>query len=620
MRGMHGARRSWPWRLGTVIAAACFVVAAHPSGHALDRPASEWVEQTLAGMSVDEQVGQLLVPSLGSGFVSTDSDTFDRLARLVRECHVGGFHVLGGVEAAPAVLLNPAYRTVSFGQPLAVAALLNRLQALSRVPLLNTADFETGLGFRLDGATTFPREMALAAIAMADEADGVRAVRESARITAVEARAIGVHVNLAPVADVNSNPRNPVINTRSFGEDVDLAGRLAAAYVAGAREGGLIATLKHFPGHGGVDADSHLGLPIVSSPREQIDRIDLPPFRRGIEAGAEAVMVAHLQVPALDPAPSTPATFSAAIVDGVLRGRLGFQGLVYTDSMSMDAITKLVPPGEAAVRAVAAGVDQVLDPPDPGAAFDALRSAVASGRLSRDRLAKSVRRVLAVKASAGLTKSGTVDLGAIADQVGGRMHRMAAREDATRSVTLVRDERHEVPLAVPPDTPVLYLSVLDYPDNWLIAPGRTFIPELRRRFPRVTAIEFSDRTSSSELDLIRAMASRFGAIVAGVFVRTASGSGRMDLSPQPAKLLDEVDAIASRERIPFVTCVFGNPYTAARLPGTAAMLLTYDLGDLPELAAVRALVGDESIGGRLPISIPGVFPIGYGLTRAGATR
>ena len=296
----------------------------------LDRAAERWVEQTLQTLTPDEKIGQLIVPSFESNFLSTDSDTFEMLSRLVREDHVGGFHVFGASQPAPSVLLGSGYGTVILGQPFSAAFLINRLQAMSGVPLLNTADFETGVGFRIAGATAFPRQMAMGAI---PGADGLRLVREEARITAIESRAIGVQVNFAPVADVNNNARNPVINIRSYGEDPGRVAALVGGYVAGARDGKMIATIKHFPGHGDTDVDSHLGLPVIAYDRERLNNVELVPFRLGVEQGAPAVMAAHIVLPALDPAPSTPATFSRPMLQDLLRTEMGFGGLVYTDSM-----------------------------------------------------------------------------------------------------------------------------------------------------------------------------------------------------------------------------------------------------------------------------------------------
>ncbi len=605
---------------GFVLAAvlATGVVAATPRDpFVLDQAAERWVTETRKKLTLDEKIGQLIVPTFESNYLSSDSDTFESLARLVREYHVSGFHVFGASQPAPPVLLNPGYGTVILGQPLSAAFLVNRLQALSAVPLLNTADFETGAGFRLSGATAFPRQMAMGAIARGDD---VRLVREEARITAVESRAMGIHVNFAPVADVNNNPRNPVINTRSYGEDPARVAALVGAYLQGARDGGMIATLKHFPGHGDTDVDSHIGLPVVTFDRARLDRLELVPFKFGMEQGAGAVMAAHIELPALDPTPSTPATFSAPVLRRLLRDELGFGGLVYTDSMSMDAVAKMLPPGEGAVRAVLGGADLVLHSPDPIAAFKGVKAAMAAGRISEARLDESVERVLRAKASVGLHVRRAIDLDAVPENVGGRAHLAVAQEAFTRSITLVKDERHQVPLAIPRDTAVLYLSVLDYPSGWQIAaPGRTFIPELKKRWPQVTAIEVSDHTPLAELALVRSTASRYGAIVVSVYVRASSGSGRLDLAEPLVRLLRDVGRAASQAGTPMVTTFFGNPYVAAAIPDLPAVLLTYDFYDMAEASAVRAIAGEAAISGKLPIALPGYFPIGHGLDRVART-
>ena len=330
------------------IAAALLLpaAAAAPEPFPLDRAGERWVEQTLKTMTADEKIGQLIIPSFESSFLSTDSDTFDHLATLVRDYHVGGFHVFGASEAAPPVLLNPTYGTTTLGSPLAAASILNRLQALSRVPLMNSADFETGPGFRLAGATTFPRQMAfgaagdVAARARGGAHHGGRGARDR-RAGELRARRRRERQPAQPghqhaLVRPGSGARRP---------------RSSSAYVAGARDGGMIATLKHFPGHGDTDTDTHLGLAVVAHDRDELDKVELVPFRLGIAGGAQAVMTSHIELPAIDAAPATPATFSSKIVDGLLRGDLGFGGLVYTDSMSMEAVTKLVAPGEGAVRA-----------------------------------------------------------------------------------------------------------------------------------------------------------------------------------------------------------------------------------------------------------------------------
>jgi beta-glucosidase-like glycosyl hydrolase len=561
-------------------------------------------------MTLDQKIGQLIVISLESGFIPTDSDAFERVARAIREYHVGGVILFGVTEPSAGPLANAIAGGPALGQPLAAASTLNRLQRLSRVPLLVAADFEVGLGMRLAGATTFPRAMAFGA------AGDPSLVEDAARVTAGEARAIGVHLNLAPVSDVNNNPRNPVINTRSFGESPDQVARMAAAAVRGLQAGGMLATLKHFPGHGDTDVDSHLGLPIVPHARARLDAVELLPFRAGITAGAAAVMTSHLELPMLEPIPDTPATFSRAIATTLLRNELGFGGLVLTDSMKMQGLAKLAAPREAVVRAILAGHDMLIDVADAEEAFFAIGAAIERGELSLDRLDQSVTRILQAKARLGLHRQRTVDLDAIPDRVGSRAARAIADNVAARAITLVRDDRDSVPLRLPATASILYLSVLDYPGGWSVAaPSRIVAPSLRARWPRLTAVEVTDRTSAAELDRLIASLDDYDAIVAGVFVRTTSGSGRMDLPASLAQLLNEAGRRARTRDVPMVALLFGNPYTAAFLPDVPAMLLAYDYYDVAERAASGALLGATSVSGRLPVSLSSEYPLGYGLQR-----
>jgi beta-N-acetylhexosaminidase len=581
-----------------------------PLPETLDKTAVQWVEATFKKMSLDDKVGQLVVSSLNSTYLSSDTEIYEALTQKVGKLRVGGFHVFGGTEPIPNVLLNNNYGNVVLGQPLAAASLLNRLQSLSSIPLLNTADFEAGAGFRIQGATVFPRAMAVGA------AGDEKLAFESARITALESRAMGVHVNFAPIADVNNNARNPVINTRAFGEQPDAVGRLASAYVRGLHAGGVLATLKHFPGHGDTDVDSHLGLPVINHPRERLEQVELAPFRAGLASGADAVMTAHIQLPALDPSEFSPATLSQPIVTGLLRGQLKFDGLIYTDSMGMDAVAKRMSPGEAAARAIKAGNDIVLHSPDDAAAVAGIKTAVEKGEISQAQLDASVRRVLAAKARLGLHKTRLVSLDDVPKIVGGRAHGTVAQELSKRSITLVKDDRNQVPLRVPREASVLYLSILDYASNWRIAaPSRTILPGIRQRWPATTAIELSDRSTTSEIDLVRASAPRYDAIVASVFVRAASGSGRMDLAPSLVRLLSDLARATVNSPRPFITVFFGNPYVPAGVTGLPAILLTYDFYDLAEGSALRALTGEAPITGRLPIALPGMAEAGWGIVR-----
>jgi beta-N-acetylhexosaminidase len=597
-------------QLRVVLIAVVLAAAAVSAQTPLDREAQRWVDATMKKLTVDQMVGQLLMPRFFGTYTSSDSDIYEELARLVHEAHIGGVIGFGGEEPAPQVLLNPTYGPIILGQPFALASMFNRLQTISSVPLLTAADFEWGVGMRIAGATRFPRAMAFGA------ADDEALAVEAGRVTAAEGRALGVHINLAPVADVNNNARNPVINIRSFGEDPRRVGALASAWVRGIQQGGMLATLKHFPGHGDTAVDSHLGLPLIEHPRERLDQVELAPFKAGINAGAAAVMVAHVELPALDPAKG-PATLSRPVVTGLLRDQLRFGGLIITDAMNMDGVTRLGTAAENAVKAFVAGNDLLLDFSDTRDAFRGLKAAVDSGVISRERLESSVRRILTEKSRLGLHKQRTVSLDAIPLTVGGRRHAEVARRVSERSITLIKDERNTIPLKLPPTASVLYLSVLDYPRGWRIAsPSRTLLPALRSRWANLQAIEISDAASPNELTLVRAMASRFDAIVAGIYVRAASGTGRLDLAPPVATLLQDLARSSERSSQPFAAAFFGSPYVPMSVPDIPAMLLTYDFSDDAETTAVRAMTGEIPIGGKLPVALPGLYPLGHGLTRS----
>jgi beta-N-acetylhexosaminidase len=574
------------------------------------REAGLWVTKTLAKMTLDEKIGQLIFSSINAAYLSTDSEEFERLRHLVRDLKVGGFHVFGSAEALPQVMLNPVWgggNAARKGEPYSAAMLLNRLQSESAVPLLTSGDFEGGAAYILNGATRLPRAMVIGATG--DEQMAFKA----GVVAATEARAVGVNIDFYPVVDVNNNARNPVINLRSFGEDPALVSRMAVAYIKGIQSTGAFATAKHFPGHGDTNVDTHLGLAVINHPRERLDQVELVPFKAAIAAGVDAVMSSHIVLPALDPSPGIPATLSRPILTGILRDELKFGGLIFTDSMTMDAISKMFSHDKAAAQAVKAGVDFVLHSPDDDAAFKGIKAAVAAGEISEAQVDASVERILRAKARLGLHANRQVDPAGIAAKFGSRAHAQIAQEINDKGITLVKDERSQVPLAAPRDANVLYLSVLDYASGWREGiPSRTMIPELKKRWPNLTTIEVTDRTTASEYELIRALVKRADAVIAGVFVRIASYSGRMDLSQAQIALLDSVAA----QNKPFAAVCFGNPYTATFLPKLPAVLLGYEFSDFTERAAAKALAGEIPVGGKLPIQLPGMFPIGHGLTRA----
>lgn len=562
-----------------------------------------------AELSQDEKIGQLFVYPATGRFMNESSEEYRALVHQVRDNRVGGILWF---------LLSDVSET---------ARLNRRLQAIARRPLLIAADLEAGVGMRFLDTTNWPWPMAVAATG-----DPSFAERQG-RIVAEEARAIGVNQVYAPVADVNVDPGNPAINVRSYGEDPETVGRFVAAFVRGVQAGGVLATAKHFPGHGDTRIDSHRALPVLRADRARIERVELVPFRAAIAAGVGAVMTAHLSVPALDatPAPvralapgenpetddaaeiardaTVPASLSPAIVEGLLRRELGFAGLVVTDAVDMGGIVDHFDPGDAAVRAVLAGGDQVIKSPDTDAAIAGVRRAVAEGRISAARLDQSVARILEAKRRFPAASPDPEAPFRIVDRP---EHRALAQEIAGRAVTLV----HEAPGALPLASTqrVVHLVVNDVAS--VAPPGRELARELELRFSRAPQTFVLDpRSRAEDVEPVLEAAAGADAVLVSLFVRVRTGTGKLVL-PEPAR--DAIERLSSTGAR-LVAVSFGNPYVASDLPGLPTYLAAY--GDQPvmQVAAARALFGEAPITGRLPVTIQGVAERGSGISKE-ATR
>jgi beta-N-acetylhexosaminidase len=561
-------------------------------------------------MPLEAKVGQLFVVPANGVFVSEDSEPFQTLRHHVLDNKVGG------------VIL---FRSNVYG----AAVLVQKLQEMASVPLLVSADLEAGTGMRFEDTTYGPWAMAIAATG-----DPSLAERRG-RATAEEARAIGVAQVFAPVADVNVNPDNPVINVRSFGEDPEDVARYVVAAVHGLQSGQVLATLKHFPGHGDTAADSHRSLATVTAGKGRLESVELVPFRAGIAAGAEAVMVAHVSVPALDdtPAPvlpnappspdavgetpevvagSVPATVSAPIVTGVLRTELGFKGLVVTDSMRMGAITSHFEPGEAAIRAILAGADQILMPSDPDAAIAAVLAAVRSGRIPEKRIDESVVRILDVKKRLALYDKGIPFVGKIATIVGTRRHEDLESEIARRSMTLVREAAGVLPLRR--EARLLSVVVADEPT--LHGPAGTLEKELKARVPGVRSVRLDTRSTPDETKAAADAAKDADAVLLSLFVRARSGQGKFVI-PDAARAA--IPALLASGR-PVVAVAFGSPYLLRDFPDLPTYMCAWGSQPVVQTAAARALFGEAAIEGHLPITIPGLAKRGDGIARAAAVR
>jgi beta-N-acetylhexosaminidase len=528
---------------------------------------------------VRQKVAQLVVPFLPGSYAALDDSAFLAAARWVDSLEVGGV-------------------MASVGSPYDIAAKLNSLQLRSRLPLLVSADLEWGAGMRVVGATVFPPIMAVGATGDALDAYAM------GRAAALEGRAVGIHVNFAPDADVNNNPLNPVINTRSFGEDPALVGRLVTAFVRGVREHGMLATLKHFPGHGDTETDSHIGLPTIRTGYARLDSIELVPFRAGIAAGADIVMSAHIAFPAVT-GNSEPGTLSAAVMSGLLRDSLGFRGLVVTDALSMGAIVAKYGPGEATVRAFLAGSDLLLMPADPDSAILAMTLAVQTGRISGARLDVSVRRLLEVKRRLGLFARRTVPLDSIAAIVGRRALLDAAEDLASRSVTLVRDTAGALRTLRGARQRV---ALIAYADELNSSVGQRLAEVLRSAGDTVSSFRLWPSSGTLSYDSARTVIARAPHVVFAANVRPLTGRGHIALPDSLARLIMATDSAK-----PTVLVSLGSPYLLNQAPTVKSYLLAWSGARVAERAAGRALAGLSTIRGRLPIRIPPGYPVGHGL-------
>jgi beta-N-acetylhexosaminidase len=571
--------------------------------------ALKWANEELRRMSLEEKVGQLISVGINATFLNQESDAYRGLKRHIEENKVGGIILFRG----------PVYESV---------ILVNRMQQLARYPLLISADLEAGAGMRFDDTVNFPWNMAVAATGDPDFA------RRQGEITAREARALGVHHVFAPVVDVNNNAANPVINVRSYGEDPADVARFGAAFTEGAQAAGIIATAKHFPGHGDTAVDSHRGLPEINVSRDRLNKVEFVPFKATINAGIGSVMVGHIALPQIDataikPLPrnvkgkpldtdeageivaekaTMPATMSP-ILGHILRSELNFSGMIVTDALSMSGLTIYFTPEESAVRALEAGADMLLKPADVDAAFRGVRDAVKSGRIGEPRVEESARRILAAKYDLGLVEQRLTPVDSIDRIVGSNDVLTLASEISERAVTLVRDEDKLVPLKnLKPGAKIFNLAVTNGEDRaWIANP---FVAKLGRGGLKVETVVLDERSSEKDVQNAIERAKSADLVFASLYGRVRSGqASSVGIPDAGARALSTLIA----DKKPMIGISFGNPYLLQNFPGLRAYIVAY--GDMPSLqnAVARALMGEIDIVGKLPISLPGLYPRGTGI-------
>jgi beta-N-acetylhexosaminidase len=577
----------------------------------LDRDGEKWAEKTLRKMSPEEKVGQLFMIWVRARFVNIDSPDYGQLRDTIRRDHIGSLAMTVPVDG-PFLIKSEPYEA---------GMLLNQLQRDSKLPLLIAADFERGVSMRLYGTTVFPHAMAFGAAGKQDYAE------RFGKITAREARAVGVHWNFFPDADVNSNPANPIINTRSFGENPEAVGNLVASYIQGAHAEGMMTTAKHFPGHGDTDTDSHLGVARVGGNLARLQSVELPPFRKAVEAGVDSVMVAHVSVPALEADPNKVATVSPAIVTDLLEKQLGFKGIVVTDALDMAGLTRLYAAniGRAAVDAFKAGSDLLIIPADLEASYKSMLDAVKTGEISEQRVDESVLKLLKAKASLGLHKARLVNVEELSKQVGKPEDIAFGEEVADAAVTLVRDNGHLLPLKHQGtvDTGLPYqhteeihnrLVTVIFSDDMRMESGRAFERALRMRVPDANVIYVDPRTAGAMSKEVLTTVQQAQAVIAAVYVvptpgKMANSVGLVDATGNLLQSL--VTSVGDK----MIVVAMGNPYVAADYSAIQNYICTFSNASVSEISAVKALFGEIAIRGHLPVTIPNIAQRGAGIER-----
>ena len=562
----------------------------------------DWADSVLASMSLREKAAQMVWPTVLGDYTPGDSPGWRRMSQYIQKEKVGGF-------------------TISVGSPTELASKLNAMQSMSSIPLVFGADLEAGAGFRarggyfipnaidLGGAIVFPPEMAIGATG-----DSTLAY-EQGRLTALEGRALGIHIAYAPVLDVNNNAANPVINTRSYGEDPLMVAKLGASFIRGVQSHGMIATGKHFPGHGDTGTNSHLALPVVTVSRNRLDSVELVPFQRAVNSGVGAIMSFHGAMPALDSS-GVPGTLSQKVLTDLLRTELRFNGIIISDAMDMAGVLNQYGAVEAVKRAVGAGVDILIQPLDVTQTIDAVVAGVTEGKYTEARLDQSVKRILRAKQDLGLNRRKLVNLDSLRFVVGDSTHAAMARLIGERSITLVKDSLNQVPLAASANPRVLSVTVGRRSD---LSAGVAFNGELRSSLRNLRAEFLAAEDPAADYARLERHADSVDVVIVSSYV----GQNWDAVSASaPQAFASFVQRLNAKGKRPIIVS-FGNPYLLQQIPWAPAYLVAWGGFPPSQIAAARALLGKQAISGRLPISIPlegRIVPRGTGIQKGAGQK
>lgn len=543
----------------------------YPSVFDLTKGDKIWIEDTIASLPLIEKCSQLVFPWALGNFISEDSIEFNRLIKLVQDLKVGGLIFFSGD------ILNQAMLT-------------NKMQALAKIPLLIAADFERGLGMRLKDGLEFPYAMAVAAT------KDLTLAFKLGKAIAKEARAIGVHQNYAPVADLNNNPKNPIINIRAFSENKKTTSDFCSAFIQGTSSERVLSTAKHFPGHGNTHKDSHLEIPIIKGSKKYLLENELVPFKAAIKAGVQSIMVGHLAVPSIEKNPKITATLSKKIITDFLIKQLGFDGLIMTDAMNMDSVSKNFSAAEATLMAFNAGNDIILFPPDEEIAVDALFIATKRSEISKERIDYSLRKLLSAKRWLKIDEDRIINLNNITKTVSTKEHFSLAQYIADKSITLVKNENNLIPLNEQKHKNIFWIIITEGLGN---ESEILFQSLLLENFPNAMYAIVHHRTDSESFEKILLAASTVDLIILSSFIRVKAYKGSVSISEKHEKFINKILKL----KVPNVLISFGNPYLLSVFPKVNAYLCCYGDTKVSLQATLKALLGKIQAQGKLPIRI-----------------
>jgi beta-N-acetylhexosaminidase len=543
---------------------------------------SNIVLQKMNEMTLREKIAQMIVSSVVPEDFSENSKESKRLNALCQNSKIGGFIFFKGSASG--------YMHVS-----------NFLQSMSETPLLISSDFERGTGMRVTDGTLFPNNMAIGA------AGNFELAYQMGKSIAEETRALGVQQNYSPVCDVNNNPDNPIINVRSFGEDPLLVSKMSEAMIKGLQDGKVIATAKHFPGHGDTKIDSHNDLPVLNFDIDRLNQIELVPFKNAIDKNVRSVMIAHLSFPELENKPNVPASLSENIVQGLLIDKLGFKGLVVTDALNMKGITKYFSTSQVAVMCVNAGIDLILMPADEEASITAIENAIGSGAITEERINRSVEKILSAKEWLGLFKNASVDESPLTSKINTSKFNELAQKIADESVTLVKDDNNALPFKKD-ITHILVYNLSDGRDN---INSSYFTSKITDYYPNAEVVDINQEIGANGFSAYVDNAKSYDAVIVSVFAKVKYGTGKISILPSHAELIKSLSQSVKN----LVTISLGNPYLLKEFPEASSYICTYGDADVSINAVIKAIKGEIKFQGKLPVTITPDYKFGWSILK-----